>query len=78
MTTFNSIDSHSIKGIMPFANPPTNVRSDISPRKGEIAAPTLDLDTVNSNLTQANATDIVKWAAQTFGNGLVMSSSFGI
>ena len=78
MTTFNSIDSHSITGIMPFANPPTNVRSDISPRKGDLAAPTLDLDTVNSNLAQANATDIVKWAVQTFGNGLVMSSSFGI
>ena len=78
MMTFNSIDSHPIKEMMPFANPPTNVRSDISPWKGDLAAPTLDLETVNSNLAQANATDIVKWTAETFGNGLVMSSSFGI
>lgn len=38
----------------------------------------LDLDTVNRRLANANATDIVEWAIETFGDGLVMSSSFGI
>ncbi|MCC5897016.1 MAG: phosphoadenosine phosphosulfate reductase [Phormidium sp. BM_Day4_Bin.17] len=38
----------------------------------------LDLDLANQHLENANASDIVAWAAQTFGDGLVMSSSFGI
>ena len=38
----------------------------------------LDLDRINPQLNNANASDIIAWAAQTFGDGLVMSSSFGI
>ncbi|TVU55360.1 MAG: phosphoadenosine phosphosulfate reductase [Arthrospira sp. PLM2.Bin9] len=38
----------------------------------------LDLDSINDRLTNANATDIVTWAADTFGSGLLMSTSFGI
>jgi phosphoadenosine phosphosulfate reductase len=38
----------------------------------------LDLPTLNANLQQAEALEIIEWAAQTFGLGLVMSTSFGI
>lgn len=39
---------------------------------------TFDLDVVNHELDQADAARIVAWAAETFGDGLVMSTSFGI
>ncbi|CAD5914978.1 Phosphoadenosine phosphosulfate reductase [Planktothrix tepida] len=38
----------------------------------------LDLDAVNQQLADADALTIVKWAAEVFGDGLVMSTSFGI
>lgn len=38
----------------------------------------LDLDVVNQELSQANAQQVIEWASQTFGDGLVMSTSFGI
>jgi phosphoadenosine phosphosulfate reductase len=38
----------------------------------------LDLDTINRRLANASATEIVEWAIEAFGDGLVMSSSFGI
>jgi phosphoadenosine phosphosulfate reductase len=38
----------------------------------------LDLTSLNDKLQQGNAVEIVKWAAHTFGDGLVMSTSFGI
>src|SRR5687768_11238846 len=37
----------------------------------------LDLDAVNAQLDGADAEEVVRWAAETFGGGLVMSSSFG-
>ena len=37
-----------------------------------------NLDRVNPELLQADATDIVRWAHKTFGDGLVLSTSFGI
>lgn len=40
--------------------------------------PDLDLEEINQTLTNANAQQVVEWAAQTFGDGLVMSTSFGI
>lgn len=40
--------------------------------------PKLDLKAWNQQLDSTNAQEIVQWAKQTFGNGLVMSSSFGI
>lgn len=40
--------------------------------------PDLDLDTVNQSLTGLSATRMVEWAAETFQDGLVMSTSFGI
>ena len=38
----------------------------------------LDLAAINQELAAADAAGIVNWAAQTFGRGLVMSTSFGI
>ncbi|MDC0832200.1 phosphoadenosine phosphosulfate reductase [Geitlerinema sp. CS-897] len=38
----------------------------------------LDLEAVNQQLENASATEVVEWAVTTFGDGLVMSSSFGI
>ncbi|HEY9826997.1 MAG TPA: phosphoadenylyl-sulfate reductase [Stenomitos sp.] len=38
----------------------------------------LDLPTLNTKLQNANAQEIIEWTAQTFGDGLVMSTSFGI
>lgn len=38
----------------------------------------LDLKAINAKLTDANPTQIIEWAALTFGDGLVMSTSFGI
>jgi phosphoadenosine phosphosulfate reductase len=37
----------------------------------------LDLDEVNASLRDADAEEVVRWAAETFGAELVMSSSFG-
>jgi len=38
----------------------------------------LDLEKVNLQLGNASATNLVQWAADTFAEGLVMSTSFGI
>lgn len=37
----------------------------------------LDLEDVNAHLSAAGAEEVVRWAAETFGDALVMSSSFG-
>ncbi|MGB3403488.1 MAG: phosphoadenylyl-sulfate reductase [Microcoleaceae cyanobacterium] len=42
------------------------------------ASPQLDLDRVNQELADVTATELVQWAAETFTDGLVMSTSFGI
>ena len=41
------------------------------------AEPVLDLDATNAVLTTYHPRQVVDWAAQEFGDGLVMSSSFG-
>lgn len=38
----------------------------------------LDLEAVNRHLESASSEEIIQWAAGTFGEGLVMSTSFGI
>jgi len=38
----------------------------------------LNLDQLNAQFAHGNAKDIIKWSARTFGDGLVMSTSFGI
>jgi phosphoadenosine phosphosulfate reductase len=40
--------------------------------------PSLDLSQVNQQLENAEASSIVEWSAETFGDGLIMSTSFGI
>jgi phosphoadenosine phosphosulfate reductase len=42
------------------------------------ATPDLDLASVNQEWGNAGATALVRWSYETFGNGLVMSTSFGI
>lgn len=41
------------------------------------ASATLNLDSVNADLADRDAADIVRWAGQAFGDGLAMTSSFG-
>lgn len=40
--------------------------------------PSFNLSQVNQQLENAEASSIVEWSAETFGDGLVMSTSFGI
>ncbi|PSN10140.1 phosphoadenylyl-sulfate reductase, partial [filamentous cyanobacterium CCT1] len=42
------------------------------------AAPVLDLDAINREWGEADATSLVQWGYETFGDGLVLSTSFGI
>lgn len=44
----------------------------------KILKPSLDLQTTNQLLFNKSAQNVVEWSANTFGNGLVMSTSFGI
>jgi phosphoadenosine phosphosulfate reductase len=43
-----------------------------------VKIPTLDLSQANQQLENAEATSVVEWSVETFSNGLVMSTSFGI
>ena len=43
-----------------------------------VKTPSLDLSQVNQQLENAEALSLVEWSAETFSNGLVMSTSFGI
>ncbi|MDJ0509400.1 MAG: phosphoadenosine phosphosulfate reductase [Crocosphaera sp.] len=49
-----------------------------SPQSHHLSKPQLSLEQVNQSLEKANAQQVVEWAAETFGDGLVMSTSFGI
>lgn len=42
------------------------------------AAPVLDLDAINREWGEADASSLVQWGYETFGDGLVLSTSFGI
>ena len=43
------------------------------------SAPTIEnLDAVNTRLDTASAPEVVQWAVDTFGDGLVLSTSFGV
>ncbi len=44
----------------------------------KVSLATLDLDALNQQLATDKADKIVAWAAETFADGLVMSTSFGI
>ena len=43
-----------------------------------VKVPDLNLAQINQQLENAEASSVVEWSAETFGNGLVMSTSFGI
>jgi phosphoadenosine phosphosulfate reductase len=43
-----------------------------------IKVPDINLSQVNQQLENAEASSLVEWSAETFGDGLVMSTSFGI
>ncbi|MBE9043115.1 phosphoadenosine phosphosulfate reductase [Pleurocapsales cyanobacterium LEGE 10410] len=44
----------------------------------KVKTPNLNLSQVNQQLENAEASSLVEWSAETFSNGLVMSTSFGI
>ena len=44
----------------------------------EKSRPNLDLASLNRTFDQAEATELIAWGYETFGSGLVMSTSFGI
>ena len=41
-------------------------------------SPDLNLETINQQMTKADAKAVIHWSIATFGDGLVMSTSFGI
>ncbi|MGF1540888.1 MAG: phosphoadenosine phosphosulfate reductase [Pleurocapsa sp.] len=43
-----------------------------------IKTPTIDLTAINQQLANSDAIATVKWSSETFGKGLIMSTSFGI
>ncbi|MGC9524370.1 MAG: phosphoadenosine phosphosulfate reductase [Limnospira sp.] len=71
MPHLNLIDSNS-KG------QPASSQTDGNCCCGDRISESLDLDRVNAHLETADATKVVEWASDTFGSGLVMSTSFGI
>lgn len=58
--------------------PDDELASACSSADGSEAIASLDLDTVNHQVEDMDATAVVEWAANAFGCGLVMSTSFGI
>lgn len=48
------------------------------PNNSAVASPTLSLETLNTQLQGKQAEDVIAWSETTFGQGLVMSTSFGI
>ncbi len=57
-----------------------NLRPDLTlvPAQRVVKRPDIDLERVNRTLDGADAEEVVQWGADTFGDGLVMSTSFGI
>ncbi len=57
------------------ANP--SLRKDIALTTSALPATPIDLDAANRQLADADAQRIIRWARETFGEGLAMTSSFG-
>ncbi|ABW25918.1 phosphoadenosine phosphosulfate reductase [Acaryochloris marina] len=57
---------------------PDGLRTSTGSPAMEPLSQTMDLEQINQQFDQASAEDIVGWAAESFGDGLVMSTSFGI
>ena len=49
-----------------------------SPQKPPQLEPKLDLEALNQKFDQAEATELIEWGYQTFAEGLVLTTSFGI
>ena len=54
-----------------------NSVSEICPTPPQLNSK-LDLKALNQKFSQAEATELIEWAYQTFGEGLVLTTSFGI
>ncbi|MDY6803131.1 MAG: phosphoadenylyl-sulfate reductase [Cyanobacteriota bacterium] len=52
--------------------------TEIDRRSSQANKPEIDLEAANRNLGNAEAIASIEWAAETFGSGLVMTTSFGI
>ncbi|NJM99718.1 MAG: phosphoadenylyl-sulfate reductase [Phormidesmis sp. RL_2_1] len=52
--------------------------SSDQPNAGLSAAQALDLPSLNARFERSTATELIEWGHQTFGEALVMSTSFGI
>lgn len=57
---------------------PNGLHASTGTPLNEPTDPKINLDQVNQQFDQVPAEDVVTWAAETFGDGLVMSTSFGI
>ncbi|MEL7512896.1 MAG: phosphoadenylyl-sulfate reductase [Cyanobacteria bacterium J06554_3] len=70
-TAANSSTPHPTKpSLAPEAQPET--------QPGTQPETQLDLEALNQRFDQTEAEELIEWGAQTFGDGLVMSTSFGI
>ncbi|MEB3274305.1 MAG: phosphoadenylyl-sulfate reductase [Prochlorothrix sp.] len=57
---------------------PSHASATPTPPSSPTESLTLDLDRINQDLDGTKAPDLVRWANTTFGDGLVLSTSFGI
>lgn len=57
---------------------PDGLRTSTGSNAKELSSQKMNLDQINQQFDQASAEEIVDWAGETFGDGLVMSTSFGI
>ncbi|MEA5498170.1 phosphoadenylyl-sulfate reductase [Limnoraphis robusta Tam1] len=73
MPHLNLVDTH-LNGRQPHSLPSTTKGEGM----GISQTPEINLDLVNQQLEESEATQIVQWGANTFGESLVMSTSFGI
>jgi phosphoadenosine phosphosulfate reductase len=65
-------------GLALVSNTPRNREPNDWNDRASQEKPHLDLNAINSQLANATAEQAIEWASQTFGDGLVMSTSFGI
>ncbi|MGR3275463.1 phosphoadenosine phosphosulfate reductase [Acaryochloris marina NIES-2412] len=54
------------------------LRTSTGSNAKELSSQKMNLDQINQQFDQASAEEVVDWAGETFGDGLVMSTSFGI
>ena len=57
---------------------PIGTHSRLLRAAGRRSGPPLDAERLSRELADSDATGVIEWAARTFGDGLVISTSFGI